>query len=141
MATLNGDNGQQREPTSLLSLRISTGAFIGLLVQTVGVIYWISTMHADVQYLKREYAMLAQRADTLDTNGTRALVLAQQRISDLIAANNSQDIRLRELDTKISELQRNIIENKFWIDQMVQFIRQYTHPNIVPRAPGSNPPP
>lgn len=136
MVTLDGDNGNEKRVSPSLSLRVSASAVLGLVVQTVGVIYWLATMHGDVQHLKQEQAVQDHRIDAIDSSGSRALALAQQRLNDTIAINSAQDMRVRELETKISELQRNVIENKFWIDQMVQFIRQNAHP----RPPGAIPP-
>ena len=96
----------------------------------LGLTVWLVAMHADVAQLKRDNEEVHKTIIALDSAGTRALETVRNRQMDVVAANSSQDARIREMEVKLSDIQRRQVENSFWIDQLVAFMRSYSHAPI-----------
>lgn len=120
--------------------RIPLAVALGVIVQTIFVAIWLTNLRADVNQLTRGHAMMETHIQTIDQNGTRATEVLRQRQVDVIAANAAQDARLRELENKLAELQRQSSENRIWIDQLTAAIRTFAHPMIAPQPSSPVPP-
>lgn len=139
-------NGDER---FLRAHKISLGLLFAFGVQAVTFTIWLANKGAEITQLQRdvlnlasenrqirnemktEHEPLLKRLEVIDQNGTRALETMRNRQNDVIAINAAQDTRIRELEGKLSEVQRQLGENKFWIDQLV---RQYIQTNPLPRG-------
>lgn len=76
---------------------------------------------------------IEKRIDALDTNGSRAVETLRNRQVDVIATNNAQEARIRQLENAQTELLAKALENKYQIDQIFQIIRTYVRPQVQPQ--------
>jgi capsule polysaccharide export protein KpsE/RkpR len=129
MMTVPSPPGPIDDALSILtrSHRISFGVMLTIILQTIALVGWLVQLRAEVTQLKVEHHDMAQRLDRIDREGTRALTVVLQRQMDVVAINSAQEARLRELETRLSDYQRIQVENRFWIDQLVAFMREYSH--------------
>lgn len=131
-------------PSGTVRLRFSYGLALTLALQTIGLVGWLVQMRTEVTQLKAGHTEMHQLVDRFDRDGTYALKAVQQRQLDVIAANSAQDARIRELENKLSDIQRRQVENSFWVDQLVAFMRAYSHapiPQSTLRSPLTTAPP
>jgi len=117
------------------SHRISFGVMLTIILQTIALVGWLVQLRTEVTQLRGEVTTMLQREERIDREGTRALSIVQQRLNDSIASNTAQDIRLRELENRLGEMQQKTSENRFWLDQVMQQLR-----NCAPRLPIPPPP-
>jgi len=117
------------------SHRISFGVMLTIILQTIALVGWLVQLRTEVTQIRNEVTAMAQREERIDREGTRGLGIAAQRLNDAIASNTAQDIRLRELENRLGEMQQKTSENRFWLDQVMQQLRNY-----APRLPIPPPP-
>jgi uncharacterized coiled-coil protein SlyX len=111
---------------------ISLGLVFTVLLQLIGFVIWLTKQGEAVARLQEDHAEMTRRIDMLDQAGPRPTQLIQQRILTVEAANAAQDARLRELETGVSEIHRQVVENRIWIDQIVAAVRSFSHNYLPP---------
>ena len=130
----DGNDNMARSGDGLLQ-GLPWNALIPLAAQTVALVAWLTTIRAELTAVQRDHGEMHTQLTALDNSGSRALETIRQRQNDVIVANVAQDARLRELENKISDLQRQSAENRIWIDQLTYIIRTFSHPGSVMPLP------
>jgi hypothetical protein len=116
---------------------ISLGLIFTVLLQLIGFVIWLTKQGEAVTRLQEDHAEMTRRIDLLDQAGARPTQLIQQRVLTLEASNAAQDARLRDLENRMTEIHRQVVENKIWIDQIVAAVRSFSH-NYLPPPRGQN---
>lgn len=129
------------EMSSLHLHRIPLAVALGVVVQTVFVAIWLTNLRSDVNQLIHEHAGIEARIQQIDQNGTRGMETIRNRQSDFIASQTAQDARIREIETKTNEMQRQAIENRVRIDQLTAAVRTFAHPSVLMPQPSTPIPP
>lgn len=116
---------------------ISLGLIFAVLLQLIGFVIWLTKQGEAVARLQEDHAEMTRRIDMLDQAGPRPTQLIQQRILTVEASNAAQDARIRDVETRVSEIHSRLVENKIWIDQIVAAVRSFSH-NYLPPPRGQN---
>ena len=110
----------------------SLGLAFAILLQLIYFTIWLAKQGERVTRLESDHKEITRRVEVLDQAGPRPTQLIQQRILTVEAANAAQDARLRELETRVSEIHRQVVENRIWIDQIVAAVRSFSHNYLPP---------
>jgi hypothetical protein len=110
----------------------SLGLAFAILLQLIYFTIWLAKQGERVTRLESDHKEITRRVEVLDQAGARPTQLIQQRVLMVEAANAAQDARLRELETRVSEIHRQVVENRIWIDQIVAAVRSFSHNYLPP---------
>ena len=122
------NNKKYPGPPWRIALHVSLGALLTFAVQTVTLIVVLTQMHSDIGYLKIEHAGMDARLMAIDSGGTRELALTRQRQMDFAAGQATQDVRINDIYDRIGKIEQRTSENRFWIDQLREAIKAFSHP-------------
>lgn len=88
---------------------ISLTALVAIVVQAIGFVVWLVQLGAEVKQLRLEVTQLHGHQDSM-VERLRILDTIRDRQGDVIANNAAQDARIRELEQKLVQFDRNHVE-------------------------------
>lgn len=91
--------------------KLTTGLFLTFGIQTVAVIAWLTQMHSDISLIKVHHAEIDRRLDQIDSGGSKAAALLQQRIE-------STAERHVLMDKEMASLADRQLENTKMLNEM-----------------------
>ena len=115
----------------------SLGLAFAILLQLIYFTVWLAKQGERVTRLESDHEEITRRVEVLDQAGARPTQLIQQRVLTIESLNAAQDARLRDLENRTTEIHRQVVENKIWIDQIVAAVRSFSH-NYLPPPRGQN---